>query len=519
VPARAELQDAAVEPALARRLPRAALVLTAAGAILLFALSVAHRLAYPYDLEWMEGAMLCHALRLVDGQSLYAPPSADFVSFAYVPLYPAVVAALARVFGLGYALARGVSVAGFLLALGAGFMFVRREGGAREVALSAAALSAAAFAPTGAWYDLARIDSLYLGLTALGVLLAWRGRHHGGMAVAAALVLVAAFFAKQTAAPLIAVAVGALALSDRRRAALFVGTGAVAGGAVFVWLQTRTHGWFATYAFGLHQRHGFDRRAALLVAPLRTALLLGPGLALLPWAWMRARTSALAYASALAAAGLGASMLGAGTEWAYHNALIPAVFFGGIAMAVAAARLEAAAIPRAPWTVPALLTLSIVSAAGGLVWIADCVAPGLGLALPTGYDPRPFWPMTIDRAQGDALVARLRAEPGAVFVPFHPYYAHLAGKQASLHAMNLADLSGAGLGTPRDLVEAIRTRAYALVILDEEDGPRTGDARAQEAIAQFPRLAGNYDVAERIEGPRVFSGAPVRPRLLLRPRP
>ena len=38
-------------------------------------------------------------------------------------------------------------------------------------------------------------------------------------------------------------------------------------------------------------------------------------------------------------------------------------------------------------------------------------------------------------------------------------------------------------------------------------------------MGQLPRLAGNYEVAERIEGPRVFSGAPVRPRLLLRPRP
>lgn len=463
--------------------------------------------------------MLCHALRLVDGQALYAPPSADFVSFAYVPLYPAIVAALAHVFGLGYALARGVSVAGFLLALGAGYAFVRREGGAREVALSAAAVSAAAFAPTGAWYDLARIDSLGLGLTALGVLLAWRGRHRDATTVAAALVLVAAFFAKQTAAPLVVGAAGALALSDRRRAALFAGTGAVAGGAVFAWLQARSHGWFATYAFGLHQRHGFDARAALLIAPLRTALLLGPGLALLPWAWTRARSSALAYASALGAAGLAASMLGAGTEWAYHNALVPGVFFGGIAVAVAAAQLDAARIPGTAWAVPSLLTLSILSAAGGWVWIVDRAAPGLGLALPTGYDPRPLWPTAADRAAGDALVARLRAETGAVFVPFHPYYAHLAGKQASLHAMNLADLSGAGLGTPRDLVEAIRTRAFALIVLDEEDGPRTGDARAQEAIAQFPRLAGNYDVAERIEGPRVFSGAPVRPRLLLRPRP
>ena len=55
-----------------------------------------------------------------------------------------------------------------------------------------------------------------------------------------------------------------------------------------------------------------------------------------------------------------------------------------------------------------------------------------------------------------------------------------------------------------------------LIVLDVEvDGP-AGEA---EAIGQFPRLAGHYEVAERVDGPRVITGAPVRPRLLLVPKP
>jgi hypothetical protein len=114
-------------------------------------------------------------------------------------------------------------------------------------------------------------------------------------------------------------------------------------------------------------------------------------------------------------------------------------------------------------------------------------------------------------------VARLRAAPGAVFVPFHPFYARRAGKAPSLHAQNLADTNAIpGLGTPRDLIEAIRTRAFALVVLDVEGD---GEAFEAAAMAQFPRLAGHYEVAERIDGPRVRSGAPVRPRLVLVPKP
>ena len=68
----------------------------------------ARRLAYPYDLEWMEGTMLLHAQRLREGQPLYAPPSLAFVAFAYPPLQPALVALASAVFGLDYATGRAI---------------------------------------------------------------------------------------------------------------------------------------------------------------------------------------------------------------------------------------------------------------------------------------------------------------------------------------------------------------------------------------------------------------------------
>jgi len=146
------------------RFARALLLLVSAAALLNLAFAFARRVVYPYDLEWMEGGMLCHALRLVQGQPIYAEPSARFVSFAYAPLYPIVLRLLAPVTGVGYLPARAVSVAAFASALVVAYAFVRRGGGSRAAALGTAALPAAAFAPTGAWYDLARVDSLFLGL-------------------------------------------------------------------------------------------------------------------------------------------------------------------------------------------------------------------------------------------------------------------------------------------------------------------------------------------------------------------
>src|ERR1700724_1957007 len=105
------------------RLARVLLVLVSAAALANLAFAFARRLAYPYDLEWMEGGMLGHALRLAQGEGIYAEPSARFVSFAYTPPSPIVLWLLAPVTGVGYLPARAVSVAAFASALVVAYVF------------------------------------------------------------------------------------------------------------------------------------------------------------------------------------------------------------------------------------------------------------------------------------------------------------------------------------------------------------------------------------------------------------
>ena len=71
--------------------------------------AIAHRVFYPYDLEWMEGGMLHHAERISEGSGIYGPPTIDFVPYLYTPLYPGVLAVLGSIFGLSFALGRMVS--------------------------------------------------------------------------------------------------------------------------------------------------------------------------------------------------------------------------------------------------------------------------------------------------------------------------------------------------------------------------------------------------------------------------
>jgi hypothetical protein len=495
---------------------RALALLFAAGAVLLFAWAMLHRLAYPYDLEWMEGGQLTHALRILQHQPIYAPPSLEFIPYLYTPFYPILLAAVAKISGLGYSMARLISLLSFLEATVLGYVFARREGGDRSTAAAAMAIPIAAWVPTGQWYELARPDSLYLALVMTAICVAWwkRRSHLGG--IAAALLLVAAFFTKQTASPFM-VALGLALVAVNWRVALSYGAtlGAV-GLPLLYWANRASDGWFWTYVFRLHQSHEFYRARAWLGTPLWLLALVGPAAFAIPWALFRRRTPGLLWAAWFALTGVAVSCVGFGTQWAHINALVPGVFFPSVAMGVAAGRLIAPkpdAPPRLrPAAVFALLAMSLLLAPGILIKRFGASVPrawAWHLHPWTGYDPRPYFPTETDRHAGDDLIARLRAAPGDVLIPFHPFYAQLAGKPTFLHRMGVMDIVRANLGPPRGLGEAIRQQRFSLAIFDDKiDGNWNF----------WPGMLEKYAITETIRGPRCPSGADTTPRYVLTPK-
>ncbi len=500
----------------AAKILRGAAVALAAWFVVLLLYVFARRFVYPYDLEWMEGGMLAHALRLADGQPIYAPPSVDFIPYLYTPGYPFVVFALGKLFGIGYKLGRFVSLAGFFAVALFGYVYARREGGARAAAACAMAIVFAAFVPTGAFYDLARPDSLFMGLVTAGLIVGWWKRQSWVGGVVAALILVAAFFVKQTAAPFMIAFGVALLLAAPRTAVVYGATLAVVG-LPALWLANRaSDGWFWTYISVLHRKHDFFPARAYLGTPGRLALILGPAILLVPWALARRRSPGLVYATFIALAGIAAACTSFGTQWAFTNAFMPGVMLPAIAIGVAAGRLVDDTREPPPRLRPAavylLLALSLLTAPGGLLPVAARVLPeswGLNaLRNPTGYDPRLFIPTARDRAAGDALVAKLRATDGEVLIPFHPFYGHLAGKRTYLHRMGVMDIWRAGMGAPRGLVEALDAHRFALIVMDD---------KIETNWQMWPRLLDDYRIAGTLAGPRVVSGSATEPRYLLVP--
>jgi len=164
----------------------------------------AGRLTYGIDAELMEGGALLHAYRLMHGLPVYTTPGSGFMPYPYPPLHTLVLAALGKVFGLGFGLGRAVSVASTLLTGALLSREVYRETRTLGRPLWWAVLStgfiAAGFPLTGGAYDLVRVDSLALSLSVASAVVVFSAdeRFSKARLGAATLLTVAAVFTKQT---------------------------------------------------------------------------------------------------------------------------------------------------------------------------------------------------------------------------------------------------------------------------------------------------------------------------------
>lgn len=498
--------------------------------------TVARRLPYPYDLEWMEGGMLAHAARLAEGQSIYPAPSIDFIPYLYTPLYPALLAALGSVFGISYALGRAISVAAIVAAIALMVVALRQASHAPGLDTDAeadtardtqrarwcgAAVAAGFFAATypwvEGWYDIARADTLFLAMILGGLVLlqrqarrgaGWRGQL--GVAGAAAL-LATSFFCKQTGVFYVAIGGALLLIWNWRRAPIYILTAGLIGLGGTALLTRATDGWFWTYAYEVHQAHDFniDRFYKSFVNilgrfPVMTAaVVLGLG-AVGVTALMRRRPAAagpfLVWTFVFAAS----CVVGAiawGTQWAHFNAYMPAMMTGGLA---AGASLPALAGCARAWAGARPGTTVWVVAAPAL--LAALLGVQLVLAL---WSPRRFVPTARDQAAGQALIEHLRdlRARGDVYVPYHPWYARMAGQDNPYtHRMGIMDMSYGGHWQVAGLREAFREHRFAAVILDN-----------RPPGWELPDFTRHYRPDERIPGhmrPRLYTGAAVVPDMV-----
>jgi len=458
------------------------------------------RLRYPFELEWMEGATVDHVRRALAGKALYVAPTVDFVPFIYTPLYYYVSAGVVKLTGIGFLPLRLVSLLSSLGCFVLLSLMARRESGSRLVGLLAAGFFAATYSLSGAWWDIARVDTLSL-LLLLGALSLLRPEPTPRRQVAAALLFCLAFWTKQQALVVALPVAVALALQLRRKSLPFL-TALVLplllGHVLLDWLHG---GWYSFYTLRLPRAHAWYPPALTEfwfgdLLPVLAGMI-GLGAAYLIAAWRHGRRAeATFYLAAL----LGALAAGWGSRLhvgGYVNVLMPAhavlalVGALGVGAAFAMARKG-----RAKW-------LSLAACALCLVQFALLL-----------YSPSRYLPAPRDAAAGRALVTTLAAIPGEVWVQSHGYLPTFAGKRTYAHSMAVADvLRGGDPQTSAELRRSI-TQAYAAhrfsaLVLDrtlEEPVVYRRFYREERAVSQqgdaFSPVTGNRVRPEVICVPR-----------------
>jgi len=434
------------------------------------------RMRYPYELEWMEGGMVEHVRRILEGKPLYAPPSLEFVSFLYPPGYYLVAAAVASIAGIGFFPLRLLSFLSSLGVFALLYALARKETGSWTGGVLAAGLFAATYARAGGWLDLARLDSFYL-LTLLGAIFALReGRSPLG-AVLAGVLAAAAFLTKQSALVVLVPVLAWLFFVERRRAATAAGTAALLAVAGVLFLQRESGGWFGYYCFTLPAHHprvpgGWWR---FWVHDLVPALPLTP--------LMVVRRKPTWFVPVVAGALVASSWSVRCVYGAEVNNLLPA--FAGFSLLAATWR-------RPGWKEGLVLAQ--------LAWLV--------------YAPGALVPSAADRRAGDAVVERLAQVPGEIFLPHHGYLARRAGKREGAHTLAMdnvfLDDKGPARGAlEREVREALAARRFGAAVIES-------DRR------YAPWILEGYAPSERlVEAPGAFwpvSGGRLRPEWLARPR-
>jgi hypothetical protein len=423
----------------AARLAAALAGLAALGAYLFIALS---RLTYPFAVEWLEGNSLVEVQRILAGQPLYTAPTAGYVPDGYPPLYFALSAGLARVLGVSYLPLRLVSLVSSLACFALLARLVQRETGSIAAGTAAAGVFAATFFATDTWFDVGRVDSLFLALS-LGGLYAARWMRGPRGAVAAGVLLALAALTKQTGLAEGVVVVLALLAGPRRGLAWVAALAEVTVlGLSTLVLALTSGGWYLYYVFALMGEHSLnDSGFGWFWTALLSTVGIAAGAAVI--GARRVPLVLLAGGGALAAEGYAALVHSGGGI----NDVLPAC--------LAVALLAGLALGR--------------GAAGWSATVSGVLVLAQSVVLLTGFHPSRQIPASADRAVGEQLIAGMRALGGTVAVPADPGLNVLAGMTPTAHQDAAYDVLRATNQTAiasfrRSAANAVAARQFSAII-------------------------------------------------------
>jgi hypothetical protein len=457
-------------------LPRA-LVAVSTGFILLFLYTALRRMGYPFSFDQIEGGMVTSVWRIAHGYPLYTAPTRDFVPYLYAPLYFYLAAALSKIVGAGYTGLRLLSILGTVGSFAVIYTIILGETRSRLASIAGTGLFAACYLPLEGWFDVGRVDSLFVFLLLLAIYCTRRAP-----ILLAVLVWLVAFQVKQTILP---VAVLVLCAEWQRPRRMALGLIAMLAGfaASLVLINRATGGWYTFYLFGTAKGLPWVARTGILyipvdlLRPFSLALLIVLAAILCAPPTLRSRgtqfylfVSFSIYVSIWYLRAHGGSAV---------NTLMPAYAWTAVLFGIAIHRLGSWLMTR-----PAPL-----GQIGRVLLLGAATVQILGFL----YHPGKFVPSRATRAARQQFEQQLSSLPGDIYVINHSYDAILAGKKP--HAVS--DAFGIILDSPpsplrseyvADFRQAVDHHVYSGFVFDDTVDSYNNDAGwlPDDFLQQYP---------------------------------
>jgi 4-amino-4-deoxy-L-arabinose transferase-like glycosyltransferase len=447
---------------------------------------VYQRIGIPMALEWGEGAGINQIYRLLSGQQIYTAPTLDFMPLVYTPAYYWLASVIGKISSQVELSARLLSFLSSLGAAGIIAWLVNRDTKNHLGAWLSGALYLACYGLSDGFFDLIRVDSLYVFILLVALVVLQITSRPGGLILAGATIALG-FFTKQSTLIVFIPLLVYLLIKDWKRMWLLFAV--IAAGILlpFFLLNASSNGWFTYYILELPREHGYSLVSAInfwvgdLIGPLGIAV--GFGLIFstpfLMGCFFKRNTTNLqksteseleeqsgstassAWTYLLFAAGaIGAAWItrasnGGGANNAMSAYAAIAILFG-LGFDRAITLIQDNEKPKDYY----LLVMS------GLVAIQF-----IGIL----YNPFSFIPTAGEIEANEMLIAYLENLDDTAWIPYRSHLPRLAGKPTMIHAVNLFELTGYFKGDVlvegEKLVEELRNRIcyqeFDLIVLDQ----------------------------------------------------
>jgi len=230
--------------------------------LVLFLYVVWNRLTLPFVFEWGESAGVNQIDRILSGADLYARPNLEFAPLVYTPLYYYLAAGLSSIIGnvlLSARVISFISTIGIVALIG---WFIYREVRNALLAWISGMFYLACFALSDGFYDLARVDSLYVLFVLITYYVVLRVKNNSRYILFGVLLAIGFFIKQSFLIVFIPLQIYLLVKHWKISWVMFVSE--IIGLVIPLFLINRiTESWFFYYIFELPKEHGYSLVSAV----------------------------------------------------------------------------------------------------------------------------------------------------------------------------------------------------------------------------------------------------------------